>query len=79
MKNGYLRLPQAPQWCIQYPTCSACELDLDVDYDAGWLCVSCGTTWPLGAEDGDLGQVNEAADGPQVSMDDAWRVAKRDR
>ena len=73
----YIRLSKPPQWCIQYPTCSACTVDLDTDGD-GWVCPVCGTLWSQDAGDGDEGSLytewaGEEADGPIVPEDDAWR------
>ena len=36
----YIKLDKAPVWVLQYPTCSACTVDLDTDGD-GWLCPQC--------------------------------------
>lgn len=73
----YIRLAEAPMWCIQYPTCSACAVDLETDGD-GWTCPCCGTSWDMSAGDGDRGELyaawsGEEATGPIVSEDDAWR------
>ena len=73
----YIRLAEAPMWCIQYPTCSACAVDLETDGD-GWTCPCCGTSWDMSAGDGDRGELyaawaGEESDGPIVSEDDAWR------
>jgi hypothetical protein len=75
--SDYIKLPEAPMWCIQYPTCSACAIDLDTDGD-GWTCPSCGTSWSMDANDGDRGELyaswaGEEPSGPEVSTDDAYR------
>lgn len=75
--SGYIRLSKAPQWCIQYPTCSACDVELHTDGD-GWTCPSCGTSWDMQAGDGDTGTLyadwaGEEPTGPSVSDGDAWR------
>lgn len=62
---GYVKLSEPPMWCIQYPTCSACEVDLDTDGD-GWTCPSCGTTWPMSAGDGDKGELHESWAGEEL-------------
>lgn len=73
----YIELAAPPMWCIQYPTCSACAIDLYLDGDT-WLCPSCGTTWGGNASDGDIGTLyadwsgSEPA-GPPVDEGDAWR------
>jgi hypothetical protein len=75
--SDYIRLAEAPQWCMQYPTCSACGVDLDNDGD-GWVCPCCGTAWSNNAGDGDTGELyaawaGEEATGPIVSKDEAVR------
>ena len=71
----YIRLTEPPQWCIQYPTCSACTTELDTDGD-GWTCPTCGTSWDMDANDGDTGTLyadwsGEEPTGPEVASDDA--------
>lgn len=72
---GYVRLSEAPAWCIQYPTCSACEVELDTD-GGGWTCPNCGTSWDMQAGDGDRGCLyadwsGEESDGPIVTESEA--------
>ena len=38
--NDYLRLTRSPYISLSAPTCSACAVDLE--FDDGWLCPSCG-------------------------------------
>lgn len=54
--TDYTRLAKAPMWCVQYPTCSACCIDLETDGD-GWTCPGCGTQWDMDASDGDRGEL----------------------
>lgn len=73
----YIRLPEPPQLCMRYPTCSACAVVLETDGD-GWTCPICGTQWEMSAGDGDTGELypdwaGEEADGPEVKTEDAWR------
>jgi len=73
--SNYVRLAEAPEWCIQYPTCSACAVELDHDGD-GWQCPSCGTAWSTDANDGDKGTLyadwaGEESNGPIVTEDQA--------
>ena len=75
--SDYIRLSEAPKWCIQYPTCSACDVDLSTDGD-GWLCEVCGTSWDMNANDGDEGTLyadwaGKEPQGPSVAEGDAWR------
>lgn len=75
--SDYIRLSEAPTWCIQYPTCSACLVDLETDCD-GWTCPVCGTYWDMQASDGDQGTLyaewaGEEATGPVVTEDEARR------
>lgn len=75
--TDYIRLAEPPRWCIQYPTCSACDVELETDGD-GWTCPCCGTTWSMDAGDGDTGTLyadwsGEEATGPLVTSGDAWR------
>lgn len=70
----YIRLSEPPKWCIQYPQCSACVVDLE--FDDEWTCPMCGTTWGADAGDGDKGTLyaewaGEDATGPAVSEDEA--------
>ena len=72
---GYVKLAEAPTWCIQYPTCSACTVDLETDGD-GWSCPNCGTQWDMDASDGDSGTLyadyyGEEPTGPQVTEKEA--------
>ncbi|HUX69179.1 MAG TPA: hypothetical protein VMV41_01585 [Cellulomonadaceae bacterium] len=76
--SDYLRLTEAPTWCISYPTCSVCCVDLE--YDDDWMCPSCGTSWDSGSSDGDTGTLygdwaGEPATGPEVTEDEAWRIS----
>lgn len=73
----YIRLSEPPMWCVQYPTCSACDVSLDTDGD-GWTCPTCGTFWDMHAMDGDRGELyaswaGEEPTGPDVPEGDAWR------
>ncbi len=73
--SDYIRLAEPPQWCIQYPTCSACTVELDHDGD-GWACPVCGSAWSSDANDGDTGTLfadwaGEEATGPIVTEDQA--------
>lgn len=77
--SSYLKLAEAPEWVLQYPTCSACDVDLFTDGD-GWLCENCGTSWSMNASDGDRGLLyeewsGEKLDGAPVSEAQAWRIA----
>ena len=63
-----------------YPICDAC--DVEVVLDDGWLCPSCGTSWPaeLLECDGDQGTLypdwsGEELTGPVCPPDLAWRWA----
>lgn len=74
--TDYIRLAEAPRWCIQYPICSACTVELDHDGD-GWTCPVCGTSWDTDASDGDTGTLyadwaGEEPSGPFVSEGDAY-------
>lgn len=76
--SDYLRLTEAPAWCISYPTCSACCVELELIDD--WTCPSCGTSWDRRATDGDAGELyaswaGEPATGPEVTEDEAWQVS----
>lgn len=73
--SDYIRLAEAPALCIQYPTCSACCVDLEADGD-GWTCPVCGTSWDMDASDGDQGTLyanwsGVEATGPTVTEDEA--------
>ena len=76
--NDYLRLSKPPSISWSAPTCSTCEVDLE--YDDGWLCPSCGTAWGSMAGDGDDGELYESwagepADGPEVTEVEAWQIS----
>lgn len=66
----YIKLSRAPEWVIQYPQCSACMVDLEIDDQ--WTCPVCGTTWPSNANDGDVGELTcEPLGGPTLSDHEA--------
>lgn len=73
--DPYLRLAEAPSLVIHYPTCSTCDVDLD--FDDGWICPSCGTAWDATASDGDKGDLypwwsGVHLTGPVLSEDEAY-------
>jgi len=66
---------------MHYPTCGACDVDLDHDGD-GWTCPKCATTWDSNASDGDTGELWSSWSGedfdedtPITSHDDGHKVA----
>lgn len=76
MTADYIRLGEPPRWCVQYPTCSACAVDLETDGD-GWTCPVCGTSWSMDAGDGDKGTLyadwaGETPSGPVVPENQAF-------
>lgn len=73
----YVRLAEAPAWSVSYPTCSVCCVDLQ--YEDGWLCPVCGTSWPGNASDGDTGTLyedwsGETLEGETITEDEAQNV-----
>jgi hypothetical protein len=63
---------------MHYPTCSACDVSLDCDYDS-WTCPKCQTLWDSDASDGDAGELyeswsGETSDAPAVAHGDGWKV-----
>ncbi|MFC8732159.1 hypothetical protein ACFT5B_06855 [Luteimicrobium sp. NPDC057192] len=75
----YLKLAEAPQLVIHYPTCSTCDVDLETDGD-GWTCPTCGTSWDMRADDGDTGELYESwsgekLDGPAVTEEEASEIS----
>ena len=75
--GDYIRLSEPPIWCIQYPTCGTCCVDLETDCD-GWTCPVCGTAWPMSANDGDRGDLyadwsGDEPTGPACTEDEAAR------
>ena len=75
-----VKLTEAPAWCIQYPTCGACEIDLTNEAGDGWTCDNCGTAWGSDANDGDAGELYESWSGVQlegepVTHEEAAQVA----
>ncbi|HKY59249.1 MAG TPA: hypothetical protein VJL80_14525 [Aeromicrobium sp.] len=73
--TDYIRLAEAPRWVLQYPTCSACVVELENDGD-GWTCPCCGTSWANDAGDGDAGDLyvdwaGEEATGPITPENEA--------
>lgn len=73
--TDYIRLTDPPKWCVQYPTCSACSVDLETEGD-GWTCPVCGSSWGMDASDGDAGTLysdwsGESATGPVVANEHA--------
>ena len=84
----YVKLDSPPVWCIQYPTCSACEVELELCED--WGCPVCGTRWSAYANDGDKGELyeswsGETLDSPPVTHSEAsllgisWERAQREK
>lgn len=72
---GFVKLEEAPRWVLQYPTCSACLIELETDGD-GWECPNCGTQWEMGANDDDQGTLyadywGEDPTGPVVTEKEA--------
>lgn len=81
MLNEYLALDTAPCLSIRYPDCDACCVEVESDGD-GFVCPSCGTYW--GYEDGEdvpgtlVGEWSgEKPEGPKVSNNNAWLVARK--
>lgn len=77
--SPHVRYSEPPEFVIHYPTCSACDIDLDHDGD-GWECPKCGTQWDSSAADGDRGELYESwsgeePDAPIVTHDEGWKVA----
>lgn len=84
----YVKLDSPPVLCIQFPTCSACEVDLELC--EGWECPVCGTRWSASANDGDQGELYESwsgekLDSPTVTHPEAsllgiaWERAQREK
>lgn len=74
--TGYIRLEEAPQFSISYPTCSVCVVDLENDSD-GWTCPVCGTSWRNNADDGEPGTLytewsGEEPEGPTLNAEEAF-------
>lgn len=72
--SDYIKLDEPPMWVIQYPQCSACLVDLQIEDD--WLCPVCGTSWDRDATDGDAGTLyetwsGETLSGPTLSHEEA--------
>lgn len=82
MSSEFLRLAVAPG--LNHPgnpSCDACEVETRFDRD-GWMCDSCGTTWPPDDMEasGDAATLysdwsGEDLIGPICPNDDAWRFA----
>lgn len=73
----FIKLEKSPEWLMQYPQCSACLVDLDMD--DGWQCPVCGTAWDSRAGDGDTGTLFESWSGETLDVEvtpveKAWRV-----
>jgi len=77
--TGYVRLSEAPSLVIQYPLCSTCLVDVEVDADS-LTCPICGTSWSHDAGDGDKGDLyadwaGEDQEGPSLTADEAQQWA----
>lgn len=70
----YVRIAEAPEFVLNYPSCGACLVDLEHDGDS-FACPSCGSVWDSGANDGDKGELYEELDGPILTHDQAAAVA----
>ena len=76
-----VKLDRPARLRLRYPTCGACEVEVDSDGD-GWQCPVCGTSWPYQAGDDDEGELYEAWSGEvlgllPVTHDEARQVAFR--
>ena len=71
--DPYLRLAEPPTLRVSHPTCSACDVKLNLV--VGWQCPSCGTTWPADADNGDVGALNDTLTGPTIPNYAAWKVS----
>lgn len=74
MSGPRVRYAEAPEFVLHYPTCSACDVELEHDGDA-WECPKCATTWDSQAGDGDKGELyehwsGESLDQPTISHDE---------
>lgn len=74
-RTKYLRLDEVP-WINISIQCSSCFTDLDREHDC-WRCRSCGTTWPVDAEDGDIGTLAEESDLLEDRITDSFTASMR--
>jgi hypothetical protein len=79
--SEYIKLTAPPVWVVKYPECGSCSVELDTDGD-GWLCTICGSSWPMNADDGEVGMLyedwsGETLDGEPLSEDEAFKVGMR--
>ena len=79
MSRAYIKLGEAPQFVLNYPSCGTCLIDLEHDGDH-FTCPSCGTSWDSNASDGDEGDLytewaGEDLDGPVLTESQAADVA----
>lgn len=42
-----------PDLIFAYPDCTVCDGSGEMDYDDGFFCHTCGTTWPRSGERGE--------------------------
>jgi len=78
--SAYIKLAEPPEFVLHYPTCSACDIELEHDGDS-FSCPSCGTSWDPNATDGDKGELysswsGEEASGPSVTPEQARAIAQ---
>ncbi|QGJ94980.1 hypothetical protein SEA_REDWATTLEHOG_121 [Gordonia phage RedWattleHog] len=79
--TSYLKLSERPGLSFTAPECNACLKEVDHDGD-GWLCPSCGTSWPgnVMESDGSDAQLfeewsGEELPGPTCKTDEAYLAA----
>ena len=81
MNNQYMNLDHVP--ALQhpgYPICGTCAVE--VEFDNGWICPSCGTFWNASSLEYDEGDgerfedwSDETRTGPISPKEHAWRWA----
>lgn len=62
--SEYIKLAEAPVFVCQSPHCGSCSVDLE--YEDGWVCPVCGTSWGADASDGDAGELYESWAGVEL-------------
>ena len=78
MPEPIVKFAEAPLLTRTDPTCAACAVDVESDGD-GYVCPTCGTSWPYDADEDEHGTLYEEWSGEDLDIavtdpDSAWQT-----